>query len=473
MLLAVLWGVVPTPHWLHTHSWQVPGNCAVCDEPDDLEHLLCGCIFGASPYSLGKARAEWKKALGAGGAVEPRPLVDADSFSVKEFVNGFRVAAGTVRFEEGQPVSSDGSAKFAGYRFAVCSGSVVQVGSDGVHRAVCFAATPDCLQSAVVGEMLGVDALAMVLGRGTLANQEPHAHGSLEVGIDCSAVVGAVRRFCREQAPGRFPFAGSFRDAALGAVRACNKVRAHVWEGDARSEGWHAEWVGNDLADHYAKLARLALDADPEPWIQEQRSRHRLLRDLLGGFAGDSLWADMRRLRPAAGRARALRERPAGNEGISRPSLATLGCAGPAAQRSGATERPCGTRVARGLCRRLWQHIRRTLCSPLFWRFWGPGTVGPVRQMRRPWHDEGGEARSSVPRRRRPCGAAERSLPEAGRPGGQEPASQPERSQAGEIAAALSSCTCSLGAGARHCSRGHGSRPRQGRGPCPLQHCCA
>ena len=152
-----------------------------------------------------------------GDAVEPRPLIKVDSFCVKEFVNGLRFAEGTIRFEKGRPASSDGSAKFAGTRFAVCSGAAVQIGSDGVHRAICYAAPRSCPQSACFCEMIGVDALAMVLSRGTLEDQRPHEAGAMTVGIYCSAVVGAFRRFCRGLAPGRFPFAGSFRHAALSA----------------------------------------------------------------------------------------------------------------------------------------------------------------------------------------------------------------------------------------------------------------
>ena len=165
--------------------------------------------------------------------VEPRPLANDDAYNIKEFENGVRVAQGTVRVERGGGLSSDGSAKYAGTRFAVCSGSVVQIGRDGIHRAVCYAAPPSCLQSAIFGEMIGVDATALVLSRGALEDGQPHAAGTMVASIDCSAVVGAFGRHCRGQALGRFPFAGSFRHPALSAVGACNKVRAHVWEGDA------------------------------------------------------------------------------------------------------------------------------------------------------------------------------------------------------------------------------------------------
>ena len=187
----------------------------------------------------------------------------------------------------------------------------MQIGRDGIHRAICYAAPRSCLQSAVFGEMIGVDATALVLSRGALEDGQPHEAGAMETGIDCSAVVGAFGRFCRGQALGRFPFAGSFRHAALSAIGVCRKVRAHVWEGDAMSEGWNAEWKGNDLADHYAKLARLPMDRDPEPWLEDQRSRRRLLQRLLAKFSPDAVWADMRRLRPAAGRCKALQDRAA------------------------------------------------------------------------------------------------------------------------------------------------------------------
>ena len=151
--------------------------------------------------------------------------------------------------------------------------------------------------------------LASVLARGT-PDGEPHKEKTFSVGIDCSAVVAGLSRHVHDQHPGRFLYAGVFRSAGLQAVGSVLKIRAHIWEEDARREGWHAAWKGNDVADEYAKMARPALTRDPKPWLEDLRVRTKMAKRLLADIAAKPLWAEMKRSRPAAGRAAALRRDP-------------------------------------------------------------------------------------------------------------------------------------------------------------------
>ena len=206
-------------------------------------------------------------------------------------------------------IYTDGSAKFVGTDFATCSGAVVQLGSDNVWRAVALALPPDRPQGAISGEVLAVELLALVLSRGTPEGL-PHEARTFAVGIDCSAVVAGLCRHVNGQHPGRFLHSGVFRKAGLQPVGSCFKIRAHVWEEDARREGWHEAWKGNDMADEYAKRARPALSIDPKPWIEDGRVRTKLAKRLLADLAAQPLWAEMKRNRPAAGRAEAIKRDP-------------------------------------------------------------------------------------------------------------------------------------------------------------------
>ena len=294
VLLAMLWDVVPTPHWLQQHAWETEGTCPRCGGPDDLRHLLHGCPDEA-PEEHHEAEEDWKKVLAYNWLNAPRPDYGENGIELQEYVSGFRVPPGTVRFTADSPIYTDGSAKFVGTDFATCSGAVVQLGSDNVWRAVAMAVSPDRPQGAISGEVLAVQLLATVLARGT-PDGEPHKEKTFSVGIDCSAVVAGLSRHVHDQHPGRFLYAGVFRCAGLQAVGSVLKIRAHVWEEDARREGWHAAWKGNDVADEYAKMARPALSLDPKPWLDDIRLRTKLAKRLLADIAAKPLWAEMKRL---------------------------------------------------------------------------------------------------------------------------------------------------------------------------------
>ena len=76
-----------------------------------------------------------------------------------------------------------------GQRFATASGAVVQVRPDGTCIAVVCAVAPGRPQSAIAGEMLGLELLQMVLARG-LENGGAHEEASVQNGADCMAVIG-------------------------------------------------------------------------------------------------------------------------------------------------------------------------------------------------------------------------------------------------------------------------------------------
>ena len=125
----MLWGVIPTPRWLSRRSRKVQSTCCRCDEPDDLKHLLLGCFIEA-PEARPAALRDWRLALVGTGLEEPQPLRDDKSYIIREFMNGIPMPHGSIRFERETPAATDGSAKFVGTRFAVSSGSAVQIGRD-------------------------------------------------------------------------------------------------------------------------------------------------------------------------------------------------------------------------------------------------------------------------------------------------------------------------------------------------------
>ena len=84
-----------------------------------------------------------------------------------------------------------------------------------------------------------------------------------------------------------------------------------MWEEDAREAGWHEGWKGNDMADHFAKLARPALDSDPAEFMKNKRLRTKMLRELLLSLSPDTLWQDMQRNRPEGGSRRQASTEPA------------------------------------------------------------------------------------------------------------------------------------------------------------------
>ena len=128
---------------------------------------------------------------------------------------------------------------------------------------------------------------------------------------DCSAVIATFRKAAAGRDLKHFPCAGVFRGPGIPYVECILKVAAHVWEEDARRQGWHSDWVGNNLADEYAGRARPPLTVPPRPWILERRSRLKLLRELLSSLQPEELWHDMFSSRPATSRKRAVEEQDA------------------------------------------------------------------------------------------------------------------------------------------------------------------
>ena len=132
----------------------------------DIPHELHGCVL-EGPEKQAAARADWQEALAGSGIAEPKVEENPGRYVIREYRNGFVAAAGSIRFVAGLDTYTDGSAKYVGTRFANCSGAVVQPQPDGGFLALAVAANPDNLQSAVSGEMIGMELLALVLARGT------------------------------------------------------------------------------------------------------------------------------------------------------------------------------------------------------------------------------------------------------------------------------------------------------------------
>ena len=116
-----------------------------------------------------------------------------DSFLIHEFIDGFTVAPGTVRFRPGCKTYTDGSAAYMGCSFANAAGAVVQVAPDGSFSVVAAACPAGALQSASSGEMLGMELLGMVRARGLPEGNGPHEMRSVHNVADCSAVISTFR----------------------------------------------------------------------------------------------------------------------------------------------------------------------------------------------------------------------------------------------------------------------------------------
>lgn len=106
----------------------------------------------------------------------------------------------------------------------------------------------------------------------------------------CAAVIATFKGHGSTTAAKKFPYSGVFRRNVIKCVGECFKIDAHLWEEDARRQGWHHHWRGNDLADFRAKQALLPLSANPKPWQLEQRRRRRMLRQLQESLGPESLW---------------------------------------------------------------------------------------------------------------------------------------------------------------------------------------
>ena len=203
-----------------------------------------GCVVDG-PQAYNSAVREWSEALTASELPEPRVEAGEHRYVITEYVNGFAVQAGTIRFEAGLPTYTDGSAKFVGFRFANSSGAVVQLKPGGGFVAAAVAVLRDGLQSAIAGETTGVELLALILARGTPDGQ-PHEAGSVVNHVDCSAVIATFARHRRGEEIRRFPFAGAYRMPGLAHVDCFVKVDARVWEEDARRQGWRQHRLGNE-----------------------------------------------------------------------------------------------------------------------------------------------------------------------------------------------------------------------------------
>ena len=161
-VLAVAWGVFPSSRWLSTHGWGVCCQCPECGLDDDAAHSIYGCPAAVDHYEIQNRKLSLQQAVGRpqgqvhpGGANDPgdapvrrravgkqkvlgpilRPeCQDRRAFphgQIIEMINGVVVASGTVRFQAGAPIYTDGSAELAGTVNGVASAAAVQIDRDG------------------------------------------------------------------------------------------------------------------------------------------------------------------------------------------------------------------------------------------------------------------------------------------------------------------------------------------------------
>ena len=162
----------------------------------------------------------WKRAGGRGGRErgggregEGRGRRRGDGEG-EEKVEG-RGESGSLRFAAMSKTHTDGSADFAGFRFATSPGSVVQRLLDGTFKAACVAVARHRCQVAVAGEMLGLELLGGILARGTPEGL-PHEPASILNMADCSSVITTFQRHRCGREARTFPYTGGLprhRDA--------------------------------------------------------------------------------------------------------------------------------------------------------------------------------------------------------------------------------------------------------------------
>ena len=75
----------------------------------------------------------------------------------------------------------------------------------------------------------------------------------------------------QQQMHEKFIFASCWDAFAGGPIGNIHKMSAHLTRQTAISEGWEADWVGNDVADELAKDARPEVDGHGQLWVTELR----------------------------------------------------------------------------------------------------------------------------------------------------------------------------------------------------------
>ena len=239
VVLEVIYGTLPTPHWLWNHGWQISNTCKGCGEIDDFQHALTGCHGSKEEQQL---LQKWK--TGMVHIPLPPLLRTKEGFFCS--VNGFPCALQDFCFDYSRPIYTDGSAKDIGWAgIAVASAAAYQTGSDNFVRLMVAQIPQDFPISAVSSEFF---AFSMVLRaiRPT-PNQDKY-----EVVTDCSAVVTAFNRPSQHR-DYRSKYGGLWKESTLGLIGKVTKMRAHLDLEEAKALNLEEHWSGNDRADFWAK----------------------------------------------------------------------------------------------------------------------------------------------------------------------------------------------------------------------------
>ncbi len=309
VLGALAWGVLPTKQWLSLHGWEVEVLCERCGDTEDTAHTLCGC--SEDPNSEAREnRAAWAEVLKAAAVIKPQEGdavegQESDDY-IHEFMRGFPVQdIGSLKLVAGVPVFTDGSAINVGTPWARAAAAVVQVVPGEGERAWSMAVPLDFPQSAVCAEHYAIGIVLEVAGRGledlqdrtggeSSQGRHPRSEGEegLTIVADCKAVVLAGQSVTM---PGseKFKYGGIWRSEHHRKIKEILKVQAHATEAQARKEGWHELWDGNQRADEVAKRARKDVKGVTREVIQSLRKKAKGLAALCQK-AGTALWAEMK-----------------------------------------------------------------------------------------------------------------------------------------------------------------------------------
>ena len=230
-------------------------SCQHCGQADSLEHRLAHCSFGKAVSRRADTNSEEipKVLLEAGGAESllarrgwfhkwhnPMPK---DEFDIQCFPSPPEGELFTL--DPSQETYIDGSAFFSADPYLASAGaSVIQHDRGAVTKRLTASIPLEFPRQAAFAEHLA----AMLTERHYPAGHQPKAVA------DCASVVTASHRG-RDFAVGeKRTAAGLWVDMRSSGIQV-RKTKAHRSYGEAKAQGDETDWIGNDLADTWAKKA--------------------------------------------------------------------------------------------------------------------------------------------------------------------------------------------------------------------------
>jgi hypothetical protein len=172
------------------------------------------------------------------------PQTGRDKTRIRCYINGFLTNFCDFAFRVGSIIYTDGSAKHIRWKGVdVASAAAYQICPDGTQLHMTIQLPRDTPQSAVAAEFMAVSIACMRM---------PPCGGKVIIAADCQAVVTAFQDLTRFDNYS-FKFAGLFRVPGIDQIENIIKVKAHLAEHEAKEQGVHHHWFGNDKADYWAK----------------------------------------------------------------------------------------------------------------------------------------------------------------------------------------------------------------------------